>query len=85
MKVTVNKDGDFVLDAADKERLHLQEGQQLVLPDPEDAWFWTPEWQEKERAADADIAAGRVTTYANDEEFLASLKPKSGTPHVSPV
>ncbi len=41
--------------------------------DPEQAWFWTREWQEKEREADDDLAAGRVTRYENDGEFLAAL------------
>ncbi len=38
------------------------------------AWFWTPEWQAKEREADEDIAAGRVRRFMSDEEFLASLE-----------
>ncbi|MDQ2741194.1 MAG: AbrB family transcriptional regulator [Chloroflexota bacterium] len=42
--------------------------------DPEQAWFWTPEWQEGEREADEDIAAGRVTRYDSDEEFLKHLE-----------
>jgi hypothetical protein len=37
------------------------------------AWFWTREWQAKEREADEDLAAGRGTTYASDDEFLAAL------------
>lgn len=41
--------------------------------DPEQAWFWTREWQAKEREADEDIAAGRGTVYEGDEEFLAAL------------
>jgi hypothetical protein len=41
--------------------------------DPEQAWFWTREWQEKEREADDDRAAGRVMTYENDAELLAAL------------
>ena len=41
--------------------------------DPEQAWFWTREWQTKEREADDDLAAGRVSRYENDEEFLAAL------------
>lgn len=45
-----------------------------VATDPDQAWFWTPEWQAKEREADADIAAGRGTLYLSDEAFLASLK-----------
>lgn len=41
--------------------------------DPEQAWFWTREWQQREHEADEDIAAGRVTRYESDEQFLAAL------------
>jgi len=41
--------------------------------DPGQAWFWTREWKEKEREADGDLAAGRVTSYETDGEFLAAL------------
>lgn len=41
--------------------------------DPEQAWFWTREWQEKEREADEDLAAERSTRYESDEDFLAAL------------
>ena len=41
--------------------------------DLEQAWFWTREWQDKEREADADLAAGRTTRYDSDDEFLAAL------------
>ncbi len=41
--------------------------------DPEQAWFWTREWQEKEHEADDDLAAGRRMSYESDEEFLAGL------------
>lgn len=41
--------------------------------DPGQAWFWTREWQEKEREADDDLAAGRVTSIDTDAEFLAAL------------
>jgi predicted transcriptional regulator len=40
---------------------------------PGQEWFWTAEWQAAEKAAEADLAAGRVETYENDAEFLASL------------
>jgi hypothetical protein len=42
--------------------------------DPDQAWFWTREWQAKEREADEDIAAGRGTTYESDEAFLEGLE-----------
>lgn len=38
------------------------------------AWFWTDEWQAKEREADEDIAAGRTIRYESDEDFLAALR-----------
>jgi hypothetical protein len=41
--------------------------------DSEQAWFWTREWQAKEREADEDLATDRQTTYASDGEFLAAL------------
>jgi AbrB family looped-hinge helix DNA binding protein len=37
-------------------------------------WFWTPEWQKKEREADEDIAQGRVTESASVDELLKDLK-----------
>ena len=41
--------------------------------DPEQAWFWTREWQRREREADEDLAAGRVTRFESDREVLAAL------------
>ncbi len=41
--------------------------------DPDQAWFWTREWQTMEREAEADRLAGRVTGYDGDTEFLAAL------------
>jgi hypothetical protein len=42
--------------------------------DPDQAWFWTPEWQAKEREAAADIAAGRGVFFGSHEEFIGHLK-----------
>jgi len=41
--------------------------------DSEQAWFWTREWQAKEREADNDLAAGQGTRFDSDEDFLAAL------------
>ena len=41
--------------------------------DPDQAWFWTPEWQAKEREADADKAAGAVERPESYDAFLAAL------------
>jgi antitoxin PrlF len=43
------------------------------LIDAAQAWFWTPEWQEGEREASADIEAGRMDVFMSGEDFLASL------------
>ena len=71
-----------------REAAHLEEGDPvdveitpegiLLRPqkviDATQAWFWTPEWQEGERQASADIREGRVETHDTDEDFLASFE-----------
>lgn len=44
-----------------------------IAEDPDQAGFWTREWRQKEREADADLAAGRFDRYETDEDFLAAL------------
>ena len=46
---------------------------------PEDAYFYTKEWQKKEREADRDIAAGRVSgPYRGAKETIAALHAAAG-------
>jgi prevent-host-death family protein len=40
-----------------------------IVPE-EDAWVYSPAWQDKLREAEADLAAGRVQRFGSDEEFL---------------
>jgi hypothetical protein len=42
--------------------------------DPDQAWFWTPEWQAGEREASREIREGAGVTYETDEDFLASFE-----------
>ena len=42
--------------------------------DPEQAWYWTAEWQAAEREADADLEAGRFQRFESDDAFLAHLE-----------
>ena len=48
------------------------------LLDWEQRYFWTPEWQEKEKKADEDIKKGRVgqplSTVEELQQYLDSLK-----------
>ncbi|MBU1486962.1 hypothetical protein KKH56_02780 [bacterium] len=41
----------------------------VVIPEQDDdqAWFWTPEWQAKEREADEDLRAGRYKRFKAEE------------------
>lgn len=45
-------------------RIYEEGGRIVLIPqalvDRDQAWFWTPGWQAKEREADADIRSGRV-------------------------
>ena len=41
--------------------------------DPDQAWFWTPEWQEGEARVDAEYAAGLGEVFANEDDFLEDL------------
>ena len=51
----------------------VQNDQQDDQHDPDQAYFWTPEWQAKEREADEDIAAGRYEEFSTVEDMLADL------------
>jgi antitoxin MazE len=52
------KQGDFLELQVTDDSLRLV--QQKLIP-RDQAWYWTKEWQEMEREADEDIAAGRVS------------------------
>ncbi len=42
--------------------------------DPDQAWFWTPEWQAGEQEVDADLASGKAIPFDTDEAFIAHLR-----------
>ncbi|TDC05104.1 AbrB/MazE/SpoVT family DNA-binding domain-containing protein [Streptomyces sp. 8K308] len=76
-----------------RERLDLQEGDQLVVavedgrivltpasivPDDQ-AWFWSPEWQAREREVDESLAAGeRGEVHEDGEALLRALADQAG-------
>lgn len=73
--VQIRGHGQITIPKKIREMYDLQEGDILVIErhedgilmqprkllDPTQAWFWTKEWQEKERLANEDIKAGRVS------------------------
>lgn len=44
-----------------------------IVPE-EDAWIYSLAWQEKLREAEADMDAGRVRRFEDDDEFLDHLE-----------
>ncbi len=52
----------------------VRDGRRLarIVPE-EDAWVYSPAWQEKLRQAEADLAEGRTQGFADDEDFLRHL------------
>lgn len=88
--ITVQGRGTVAIPPELRKRYHLdQPGAQVEITERPDgvlelrptiavpaneAWFWDERWQEGEREAEADISAGRVTTYQNADGFMADLK-----------
>jgi AbrB family looped-hinge helix DNA binding protein len=95
-RTTVRARGQITLPEELRKAAHLEEGDLLeaVLTDdgillrPQkvidatQAWFWSPEWQAGERAADNDAAAGRVEVFRSGDELVDALRsrPDRGGP-----
>lgn len=86
--VNIRDRGQISLPASTRKKFHLDEpGAQVeiierdgeivlrpMLPIPaEQAWYWAESWQEGERIADQEAAAGLGTVHNSGEEFLESL------------
>jgi antitoxin PrlF len=62
------------LHVGEDEVAFVDTGPGIVVVPADQAWYWAPEWQKGERAAAADLSAGRTRVFRSDEEFLASLE-----------
>lgn len=55
----------------------VKEGKIIIVPkktiDATQAWFWTKEWREAEKEAEADLRAGRVKKFKSVEELINDL------------
>ena len=66
------REGDFLGASVKKSEIILKP-KRLILRDQE--WFWTKEWQKKEREADEDIKAGRLSgPFTNAKDLIVHLK-----------
>lgn len=87
MTTYVRSKGQITIPADIRRQAHLDEGDPLEVVvveegillkprkiiDATQAWFWTPSWQEGEREASEQLAAGLGTTYEDSDAFLESL------------
>jgi len=69
-KLRLNEGEDLELRVHD-DRIELVP---LALIPRDQLGFWTREWQEGEREADADLAAGRVRTFKSAKQAIKRLK-----------
>jgi bifunctional DNA-binding transcriptional regulator/antitoxin component of YhaV-PrlF toxin-antitoxin module len=90
-RTTMRVEGQITLRDDVRRAAHLEEGDLLEaeitpdgillrpqkLIDSTQALFWSPSWQSGESDADADRAAGRVSTFASGDELLRSLHQRS--------
>ena len=87
MLLTVRKNAQITLPASIRRKAHVEEGDLLEaevrndeiilrpkkLIDKSQAWYWTKEWQEREKRADEDIAAGRHRDFDTLDDALRYL------------
>ena len=84
----VTRHGQITLPASLRKQLGVEEGDIIEikvvgdratlvpkrLVDKSQAYFWTKEWQEGEREAEADIKSGRVRVYDSAKELIQELE-----------
>jgi AbrB family looped-hinge helix DNA binding protein len=91
-KTRVRLKGQVTLSSEIRNLLGLKEGDDLafslneqgqviitrleVIP-PDQAWFWTEQWQKVEREAQADIDAGRFHRYPYIDETVSALEKRA--------
>ena len=66
------------LEVGDYVEIQVQEGKIVIIPktlgDKEDAWFWSKEWQEREREADEAIKKGDLIEAIEVRKVARRLK-----------
>ena len=87
MVMQIRRNFQITLPAVIRKRLHLnigdiletkvQEGKIIIVPkktiEASQAWFWSKEWQEAEREAEANLMAGKVKKFKNVEDLIRDL------------
>ena len=84
----VNEKYEVAIPSLARKKLHIKTGDPLEviiepgclilkpkdMPDTSQAYFWTKEWQEKEKEVDHDYKAGKYQTAQNVDDFFHQLQ-----------
>jgi len=63
----------------DDEVAFVDTGRGIIVCPADQAWYWTPEWQEGEREADEQIARGELSpVFDSAEEMFDHLDRQAG-------
>ena len=76
MEALVLKPGDEVEFEIKNRKVHLVPVKTVKIP-RDQAWFWTEEWQEKEKEADRDLEKGRFKEFDGLDDLLRDLHGKN--------
>lgn len=91
----ITRNGQITLPAGIRREAGLEEGDYLAvrldgddviltpkkLIDKSQAYFWTEEWQKRERQADEDKKAGRSVSFDSAEEAIRFLRLRDKDAH----
>lgn len=68
-------EGDYIeVEVSDDNRGIVLRPRKMVAVDPDQAWFWTPDWQQAEREAADDLGADRVIRSRPGERASDTLR-----------
>lgn len=67
------KPGDYLEPDIENGSFVLKPRKQILI-DPEQAWFWTKEWQEKEKEVEEEVREGRVNRSKDVDELMKDLR-----------
>ncbi len=67
------KPGDYLEPEVRKGVLVLRPRKQVLI-DPDQAWFWSPEWQEMEREVEGEIRKGRIRKSRRVSKLIKDLR-----------
>jgi hypothetical protein len=71
------KEYDIPVNDGDIFQVQLDEGKVVLVPmkliPADQAWFWSENWQEGEREAEADLVAERVATFDHADDLIKDL------------